>query len=352
MNRTKMLPLAIAIAVLLPVPEAGAQPGEPPRPIELRQGPPPGVAERVSYRESQLRRARERTASRPVIGVVLAQDSGQGVAVAAVTPGSAAADAGLRVGDRLVAIDGHAVLGTTGALRVVNAQRLLADLDTDRAVRLDYLRGGKRHDIRVTPRLGDRVVVWVDDSGREISTHGDVVVMDREAARLLRPRHDAPGVAPDIRLEVARLGDAPTLLEAFRWNGLNLATVGTELGRYFGTSEGVLVLSAGADLAALQPGDVIRKVGDTRVASPRDAMDALRRLEPGTAVVLDVLRDRKATRARITVPSALPALPAAPPAPPAPPPPPPPPRTSAAPAPPAPPPAPPVPPAPPAPREA
>lgn len=312
---------------------------------------PPGVADRVSYRESKLREsklreARERMAPKPVIGVVLAQDAERGVAIAAVTPGSAAADAGLRTGDRLVAIDGHPLLGTTGALRVVNARKLLAGLDTDRTVTLRYLREGQQRDVRLAPRMSDRVVVWVDGNGREISTRGDVVVMDREAVRQLRERGGVPGVAPDIRREVVRLDDATTLLEAFRWNGLNLATVGKELGRYFGTERGVLVLSAGPHLDALRPGDVIRKVGETPVATPRDAMDALRGLSPGSVVTLDVLRDRKATRARVTVPEALPALPLAPPAPPAPPPPPPAPAPPRASAPPAVPPAPPAPPAP------
>ncbi|HET8818151.1 MAG TPA: PDZ domain-containing protein [Xanthomonadaceae bacterium] len=316
---TLTLPLALAIATVLATSPAAAQTPDTTdiRPLEVREAIPGG--ERMSYRESKLREARERAATRPVIGVVLAQDEKPGVAIAAVTPGSAAAQAGLRTGDRLLAVDGHELLGSSGALRVVNARRLLADLDAGRAVRLAYLREGKRRDVRVTPRVSDRVVVWVDGNGREISTHGDVVVMSRDAVREMRERNRVPGVAPDIRREVLRLDDAGTLLEAFRWNGLNLATVGAELGRYFGTDEGVLVLSAGPGLDALRPGDVIHKVGATPVASPRDAMDALRRLPPGSQVTLDVWRDRKATRARITVPKALPALPLAPPAPPPPP---------------------------------
>lgn len=313
-----IIPLAAAIASILATAPAAAQTPDTTdiRPLEVREVLP---GERMSYRESKRREARESTSTRPVIGVVLAQDSKPGVAIAAVTPGSAASQAGLRTGDRLLAIDGHELLGSSGALRVVNARRLLADLDADRTVRLAYLRDGKRRDVRVTPRVSDRVVVWVDGEGREISTHGDVVVMTREAVREMRERNRVPGVAPEIRREVMRLDDASTLLEAFRWNGLNLATVGEELGRYFGTDEGVLVLSAGPHLDALRPGDVIRKVGATTVASPRDAMDALRRLQPGSDVTLEVWRDRKAARARITVPKALPALPLAPPAPPAPP---------------------------------
>lgn len=254
--------------------------------------------------------------TRPVIGVVLAPADGTGVELVGITPGSAAAAAGLRAGDRLVAIDGHALLGSNGDLRVMNARRLLADLDSDRPVMLAYERAGKRRDVRVVPRATDRVVVWLDGAPTPAAI---------------------PGVAPRIRAEVHRLGPgsaAPRLLEAFRWNGLNLATIGEELGRYFGATEGVLVLSAGQGLDALQPGDVIRRVGDARVRTPREAMDALRKRAPGSEVALDILRDRKPARAVVTVPAALPGLPTAPPPPPAPPAPP---RVPAPPPPPAPP---------------
>ena len=144
MKPAKMLPLAIALASLLPAGGALAQhiPQRLERPAASAPAPT-RLLETASSRAARMRAAREADdrVPKPVIGVVLAQDDGQGVPIAAVTPGSAAADAGLRTGDRLVAIDGHALLGSTGALRVVNAHRLLSGLDTDRAVRLDVLRG-------------------------------------------------------------------------------------------------------------------------------------------------------------------------------------------------------------------
>jgi len=352
----RRLAAALAVALLAMPAMAGAQEGgavdRPVQPMPAPRAIP------------DLRRGSPATAppaaTRPVIGVVLAPGS-RDVVIVAVTPDSPAARAGLRTGDRLVEIGGHRLLGSTPALRADNARRLLGDLTPARAVRLAVMRGDERREVSVTPERADRVIVWVDGAGRELSTHGDVVVVDRRAMREL---HAAPGVATEIRRELAHLDDAagtPTLLEAFRWNGLNLATIGPELGRYFGTQDGVLVLSTGPSLAGLVPGDVIRKVGTRRVDSPREAMDALRALPAGSQVTLDVLRERKSTQARITVPEALPALPLAPPvppAPPAPPAPPPPPRTGAgtaapaAPPPPSAPPAPPAPPGAPAPPEA
>jgi hypothetical protein len=125
------------------------------------------------------------------------------------------------------------------------------------------------------------------------------------------------------------------LMDAFRWNGLNLASLDSNLGKYFGTDKGVLVLSAGSQLPGLQAGDVIRSIDGKPVSTPREAMDALRSHQAGDKASLALLRDHRDTSAQVTVPKAMP-LPI-PPAPPAPPAPPPPPGIGAIPAPPAPP---------------
>ena len=120
------------------------------------------------------------------------------------------------------------------------------------------------------------------------------------------------------------------IADALRWNGLNLASVDAGLGRYFGTDDGVLVISTGPELEGLQAGDVIRSVDGKPVESPRDVMEALRGRDAGSKVAVAYLRDRKAGTAQVTVPEpfrvpappAPPAPPAAPVAPSAPPPPP------------------------------
>lgn len=108
------------------------------------------------------------------------------------------------------------------------------------------------------------------------------------------------------------------LAEAFRWNGLNLAAVDAQLGRYFGTDKGVLVLSAGPALGTLQPGDVIQRVDGKAVDTPRAVMDALRDKPADSAIAVDYLRDRKPGTTQIKVPKAMP-FPPMPPMPPAPP---------------------------------
>src|SRR3546814_9163372 len=94
----------------------------------------------------------------------------------------------------------------------------------------------------------------------------DVCSSDRGQLQVTADSFDvapAPGVPPKVRHEIIRIGPGtackgkdcgtPALMSAFRWNGLNLATVDKQLGRYFGTDHGVLVLSNG-ELAGLQAG--------------------------------------------------------------------------------------------------
>jgi hypothetical protein len=139
------------------------------------------------------------------------------------------------------------------------------------------------------------------------------------------------GVAPQIRREIIRedlCDDAadcrmPLLAEAFRWNGLNLASVDRNLGRYFGADHGVLVLSIPEGMGGLQPGDVLQKVDGKVVNTPREVMAAAHARAPGSAVPVEYLRDRKMLSTKVTLPERavlrLPPPPPAPPAAPAPP---------------------------------
>lgn len=301
----------------------------------------------------------------PGLGIVLASNpAATGVRVAAVTPDSPAERAGIRTGDVLLQVNGKAIAGN-GSAAVDNTRDLLGDLKQGEVVKLRYARQGKTHDASIKADEIRRVMVFNSDS--------------------MAPRARAPGgegerhhrhgefdelLPPGVEIEIERLGPMhecesgkhkgkedcglPVIYEAFRWQGLNLASLDAGLGRYFGTSSGVLVLSSGEDLKGLQSGDVIQRIGGAAVASPRDVMRALREKESGSQLKLDVMRDRKALPVTVTVPKSKPlafiAPPPPPPAPPAPPAPPSVPRTPGA-APPAPTPPPAMPPPPPPPRK-
>ncbi len=294
--------------------------------------------------DGQPLRIEHRVVRKPVVGVLLAPDPHAGVRIAGVTPDGAAAKAGLRSGDRIVSIDGTQVLGSNGELRVENARKLLGDLDTNRKVKLAYLRDGRNGVATVTPQIGERVLMLPGMDG-DLGFAGNMRVHHGPDGVIVIDESDTegrqPGVAPKIRRELIRLGPGgeckgencklPMLAEAFRWNGLNLASVDAQLGRYFGTDRGVLVLSSGPDLAGLQAGDVIRKVDGKTVDTPREAMAALRAKPADSLVAIEYLRDRRPGSAKVKVPEALPLRVPMPPRPPRPP------KVPAVPAPPAPP---------------
>ena len=83
------------------------------------------------------------------------------------------------------------------------------------------------------------------------------------------------------------------IADAFRWNGLNLAEMNAQLGRYFGADAGVLVVSAAPSFEGLQAGDVILRADGRTVTTPRELMDVLRGKTAPSSSTIDYLRDRK-----------------------------------------------------------
>ena len=286
--------------------------------------------------------------ARPMLGIVMGRDDDAGVKLMAVTPGSPAADAGLRSGDRLLRIDGMAIDADDAEMRLANTQDMLASLKEGQTVRVAWQRDGKTQEAALAAKTLPGMTVW---NGAALERLRDIEV-PMELAMDLGELAPLAGCGED-----GENCHFAAFSEAWRWRGLQLAEVGPALGRYFGTDEGVLVIAAPDDaMSALQPGDVIQQIEGEPVRTPQDAMRAMRSHEPGSDVAITLLRDRKSTRASIEAPKrarfAFP-VPPAPPAPPAPPTPPPTPRAGGI-APPAPPaaPAPPSPPTPPPERDA
>ncbi|WP_411832863.1 PDZ domain-containing protein [Pseudoxanthomonas mexicana] len=263
---------------------------------------------------------------RVLVGVLLAPDDEAGVRISGVTPGGGAAKAGLKAGDRLLAVEGKAIAGDSGAHRLESARKALARLQPERAIELRYQRDGRTHTTSVTPQQTRALALMLENAPRP--------AIDAELQeKLARLRVEMPTlIAPEVQRELRRLGSddcqdggacrLAVLADAFRWNGLNLAAVDARLGRYFGATRGVLVLSTSDDLKGLEAGDVIQRIGGKEVDTPREAMAILRGHPVGSQVAIDYLRDKRGQQLNLTLPKSTPLripLPPAPPAPPAPP---------------------------------
>jgi len=75
---------------------------------------------------------------------------------------------------------------------------------------------------------------------------------------------------------------------------LELAPLNPDLGRYFGTGEGILVISAPQDSAlGLKGGDVVLRVDGRAPSSPSHLLRILRSYEAGETFKLDIMRERK-----------------------------------------------------------
>ena len=339
-SRLKPTLLAASVGVLLASLAHAQAPGasaETSRELAAARADLDRAAQRVAELSRELGAAdtlfiEQRMERRPVLGVVLAPEPRAGVPILGVTPDSAAAKPGLRSGDVVTAIDGKAIAGNDDTARLANTRARLSQLDAKSPVAMTYRRDNRTETVKVTPKLGERVIVMRDADGLSIARGEPTMQTDRNGRLSVSAKsmevYQATVVAPQVRSELIRLGPMgdckdgdcrlPVLAEAFRWSGLNLAAVDKDLGRYFGTERGVLVLSTGQELHGLQAGDVIQRIDGKPVASPREAMAALRDKPADSQVKVDYLRDRKTATAQVSVPKAM-AFPLVPPAPPAPP---------------------------------
>lgn len=216
---------------------------------------------------------------RAMLGVNLggAEPNGGGVRVEGVSPGGPAAEAGVKAGDVIVAIQAKPV--TTGRELV----KVMAAIEPGEKVALELRRGGKPFRLAVEARPMDHVFF----------TGPGAMLPGLPAIRAL------PALPPMHGVEL--VGDSHWLLD--EWGAAELVTLTPGLGRYFGADQGVLVARAPENSGlGLQDGDVIVAIGGREPQSGRHAMRILRSYQPGEAVELRILRDRRVQTLNAKVP--------------------------------------------------
>lgn len=391
MNRTPVhrsicLAIALALAPLGALADGGAATAPEPRPrTSTQEADAAQVREELQQARAELREVTRRIAElssrvggneaprtyafrylsdpdRAMIGVVLGGAAeGGGVALTAVTPGGPADKAGLRSGDRIVAINGKQVAGGDDAAESARAligklkagDKVTLGVDRGNGKRLDLVASAERRESWDWPTMAagmaplppgfERDIQIVID--KRLGEDGELQAHMAEAIAHREAIHADGMYADGARLKA--LGELRRIVvgPGGGFFNLRLADLNPGLGKYFGSDSGVLVLDLdGESLAGIQPGDVLLSIGGERTESSGAVMRALRKRAEDNAVNVELMRDRKRQVVVVDIPESSefdvmfapppppppappvpPARPssAAPPAPPAPPPPPP-----------------------------
>ena len=298
---------------------------------------------------------------RAVIGVVLGDETPEGVKVVGVSPGGPAEQAGLQAGDVLVSIRGEELATTDREGRHIGREtvyRVIGEAGPGEALAVVVNRDGETWKFDVTPERREpaswQSLIRIPAAPPAPSAPGapDVPVAPgappvivEHIERIEIPDIDTDAlnehvqklteelqtrkfrfVMPDgeafeaeggyafpesFDVEIMEYSDLAeqAMHEANIWfglprlQGLELAPINEGLAPYFKTERGVLVLNARTDNAyRLETGDVLLDINARAVNSPADVMRALRELEPGSQVEIAIKRNRKDKTLTVTMP--------------------------------------------------
>lgn len=218
-----------------------------------------------------------------------------GARLTAVTPGGPADQAGLKAGDVIVKLDGKTLAGAdpeVGEDESAPGQRLVelaAGLDDGDTVAVVYKRGTetKTAEIKAEAMTPRAMRVYVDEPEFEFEV----------------PDIDVDVDVPDVHVDRMRDMKVQVVTEGGGWLDLELASIDGDLGEYFGTSDGVLVVRVPKDdVLKLKTGDVIVSIGERAVSKPSQALRILRSYEPGETATMQVIRKKQPVKIAVVMP--------------------------------------------------
>ncbi len=220
---------------------------------------------------------------RAVLGITIGSGDGdgpvEGVSVRGVSPGGAAADAGLRSGDIITAVNGESL--TAASDKEANARLIefMSGVEEGDVVDVEYLRNGKQASVEVRPN--------------EMSPLAYAFRLGRGNYSLLRAPN-APGF--DFSKFIG-------FSDGSGWGHMEMVALTERLGRYFGTDKGLLVVRAPDDESLkLQDGDVIQSIDGREPTSVSHAMRILGSYQSGEQLELQIMRDQRKQTLKIEMP--------------------------------------------------
>jgi S1-C subfamily serine protease len=259
---------------------------------------------RVERDAPMKRRIEMVTTRRARLGVVVAlaasPNDSVGATIQSVTPRGPAAKAGIQSGDIITRLDGQSVLG--GDTKVEDDQslpglrlvELAAKLEPDDTISVEYRRGSDR-----------RTATLV--TGNEPMPMGWSFSMSDPENRVWTmpvPEIDRFRMPAGARLRSERLPEGGFL---FSYGGplsnVELAPLNADLGAYFGTTEGGLVITVPKESTlGLKGGDEVLGVDGRKTSTPSGLLRILRSYEPGDSFKLEVMRNKSRQTINGTLP--------------------------------------------------
>jgi len=277
--------LLAAVLVLMSAPRAPAQ--EPPPP------PKPGAP-----RDARVELLAHRRARLGVSVSLRARDTDSiGAFINSVTPGGPAAKAGIRSGDVITRLGGKSLVdrstrtsrshSSTPGLRLIE---LAAKLEPNDTVAVEFRRGAETKTATLVASEEPDVAIRALDP----EEFGFIFGPDLDDAIRLGLE---PGSGEFLRTDLDRVRQpGGRLFFAFGHPlaDLELAPINADLGRYFGVSNGILVISVPEDSKLnLKGGDVVLSVDGRTPSTPAHLLRILRSYEPGEEFKLEIMRMKK-----------------------------------------------------------
>jgi serine protease Do len=207
----------------------------------------------------------------------------RGVEVTRVEEDSPAAKGGLKVGDVVLEYNGQRLESVAQFIRMVH------ETPAGREIKLTVSRSGAQETVAIRTGVRKAMLAKADGNVLEI---------------------------PDLDLPGLRIPDIPRAHMSWRSTvaGIEAESLDSQLAEFFGVKEGVLVRSvvrgSSADKAGFKAGDVIVKIDDSKVTTPREISSGVRSAAK-KSVPVQIVRDRREQTLTLSIddpdaPSAIP----------------------------------------------
>lgn len=206
----------------------------------------------------------------------------RGVEVKSVEADSPAAKAGIKEDDVVLEFNGQRVEGTAQFMRLVR------ETPPGRQVRLVISRGGATQTVTATLSKRKPGLTFTGTRGNFDFTMPELA---------FPPAPPIPPMPPDVPRAFMGLRSGRL--------GIESESLSSQLAAYFGVKEGVLIRSvtpgSPAEKAGLKAGDVIVKVDDQTITSPREISSTLHGVRSKKTLPIGIYRDRKPMTLNVTI---------------------------------------------------